>query len=138
MRETPLTAIRAARDIECLPDGSEISHGLKHALLVLATYYPYIWPSQTRLSADLKITRANVNKRLKALEDAGLISRLRRGRNRSTLYRLNLETIRACIASDTCTCIDSEPEPVSVATQEDQRREKEGQSSPDEDWLVGL
>jgi DNA-binding IscR family transcriptional regulator len=112
--------MRAARDIHCLPDGSPIPHGLKHALLVLASYYPNVWPSQHRLAADMGIDRRNVNRRLKTLENAGLIGRLYRGPNRSTLYRLDLQAIRACDASATYDCDGSVPVDVAAAPQEDQ------------------
>jgi DNA-binding transcriptional ArsR family regulator len=98
---------------------------------VLATYWPKIWPGQERLAADMNITRRNVNRRLRDLEDAGLIVRLQRG-NRSTLYRLDLRTIRDCVGSDTWDCDDSDLSTVTVATQE----EKEGEMKlPDEDEI---
>ena len=86
-----LTAVKAVRS---MPDGSPMPLGLKHTLLVLATYWPDIWPGQERLAVDLSVSRRNVNKRLRKLEDAGLIFRLRRGRNQSTVYRLKLGAIR--------------------------------------------
>lgn len=98
-RETPLTAIRACRHIERLPDGSKVPPGLAHTLLVLASYYPNIFPGQYRLAADLKVNRRNVNKRLRILADAGLIVRTRRGWL-STSYELNLSLIRRCVGSD--------------------------------------
>jgi DNA-binding transcriptional ArsR family regulator len=140
-RESPLTAIHAVRNIERLPDGSPIPSSLSHALLVLATYYPNIWPSQARLARDMNITPRNVQKRLKALEDAGLIERLHRGRHRSTLYRLDLAAIRRGVGSDVSEGVGSDAQWVSVATLEDQRRENEGAKvadswkDPDEDYL---
>lgn len=111
MAETPWSAVRAARSIKFMPDGTKLSHGLKHTLLVLATYYPNIWPSEARLADDLGITRGNVVKRLRALEDAGLIARQYRGRNTSTLYRLRLRTIRRGIASDALEVSPASQEP---------------------------
>ena len=137
-RETTLTAIHAVRNIERLPDGSPIPSSLSHALLVLATYYPKIWPSQARLARDMNITLRNVQKRLKALEDAGLIFRLHRGRHRSTLYRLDLNAIRRGVGSDGLEGVVSDAEWVSVATLEDQRRvnedEKAASTWEDMDW----
>jgi DNA-binding transcriptional ArsR family regulator len=137
-RETTLTAIHAVRNIERLPDGSPIPSSLSHALLVLATYYPKIWPSQARLARDMNITLRNVQKRLKALEDAGLIFRLHRGRHRSTLYRLDLKAIRRGVGSDGLEGVVSDAEWVSVATLEDQRRvnedEKAASTWEDMDW----
>jgi DNA-binding transcriptional ArsR family regulator len=137
-RETTLTAIHAVRNIERLPDGSPIPSSLSHALLALATYYPKIWPSQARLARDMNITLRNVQKRLKALEDAGLIFRLHRGRHRSTLYRLDLNAIRRGVGSDGLEGVVSDAEWVSVATLEDQRRvnedEKAASTWEDMDW----
>jgi DNA-binding transcriptional ArsR family regulator len=124
-RETPLTAIRAVKNIERLPDGAPIPSSLSHALLVLATYYPNIWPSQARLAVDMNITPRNVQKRLRALEDAGLIVRLHRGRQRSTVYRLDRRTIRRGVGSDVSVGVAAVAEWVSAATPEDQRRGNE-------------
>lgn len=66
---------------------------LSHALLVLATYWPNIWPSQERLARDMHTSKRNVNKRLDALEEAGLIVRLS-SRGRSTRYRLKLNAAK--------------------------------------------
>jgi hypothetical protein len=82
-----------------MPDGSKMPPGLAHTLLVLASYYPNIWPGQHRLADDLKIDRRSVNRRLRKLEDAGLIERYQRGAA-STLYRLNLSLIRKCWGCD--------------------------------------
>jgi biotin operon repressor len=93
-----LNAVLAVRS---MPDGSRCPHGLKHTLLVLATHYPNIYPGQARLAVELGITRANVNKRLAALEDAGLIARLRRGefpQQLTTLYRLKVAMVHKCAA----------------------------------------
>jgi biotin operon repressor len=111
----PLKVTRAVLDIQRMPDGSPIPSSLKHALIVLASYSPNIWPSQALLARDMSITRPNVNKRFRLLEDAGLITRRRRGR-RSTIYYLNLKLIRLCIGSD--------PFTVSVPIQEEQIRTK--------------
>jgi hypothetical protein len=93
--DTYMTVTRSVRDVQRLPDGSPIPSPLKHALLVLATYYPNIWPSQERLAGGMGIKRRGVNVRLRALEDAGLIVRHRRG-VRSTAYELDLNLIRLC------------------------------------------
>lgn len=84
--------------------------------------YPNIWPSQARLAADMKITPRNVQKRLRALEEAGVIVRLHRGRHRSTLYRLDLKAIRRGVGSDAFEGDASDAEWVSVATPGDQPR----------------
>jgi len=93
---------------------------------VLATYYPNIRPGQARLAVDLGVNRGNVNKRMRRLEDAGLISRVQRGRWRgqvSTLYRLKLAAIRAGAA-----------EPVSLATHKEQTFNGADQQSAD--WEI--
>jgi hypothetical protein len=92
---TPLRVIAIVRRARFLPDGRKMPSGLAHALLVLATYYPNIWPGQHRLAEDMCIDRSNVNRRLRKLEDAGLIERFQRG-EASTLYRLSLSLIRKC------------------------------------------
>jgi biotin operon repressor len=99
--ETTLTVINAARSARWMPDGSPMPTSLAHALLVLATYYPHIWPAQHRLADDMSVSRSNVNKRLRRLEDAGLITRFHRGRAISTVYRLNLRVVRKCGACPT-------------------------------------
>lgn len=86
-----------------MPDGSPIPPGLAHTLLVLATYWPNIWPSQSRLADDLNITRRQVNRRLLLLEDAGLILRRQRGQL-STRYVIDLDLIRRCDGSTTGGC----------------------------------
>jgi hypothetical protein len=48
----------------------------------------------------MSMNRRNLNKRLRALRDAGLIKRYRRGVC-STAYQLNLNLIRACVGSNT-------------------------------------
>jgi hypothetical protein len=106
-----LKVMRSVRDIQQLPDGSPIPSSLSHTLVILATYYPNIWPGQELLARDMNIHRRNVNRRLLALEDAGLIVRHRRGMD-STLYRLDLELIRRCDGSV--------PGPVAVASHEAQ------------------
>jgi DNA-binding MarR family transcriptional regulator len=90
------SVVAAVKAVRSLPDGSPATPSLKHTLLVLATYWPNIWPSQHRLAVDMGVNHGNVNKRLGKLEAAGLIYRLRRGRNVSTVYRLRLGTIRKC------------------------------------------
>ena len=93
MNDTTLTAINAARAIRSMPDGSKITPALAHTLLVLATYYPNIFPSQETLARDMSVSRRQVNRRLRPLEDARLIFRSRR-EGSSTVYRLNLGAIR--------------------------------------------
>lgn len=102
-----------------MPDGSPMPSGMGHALLALATYWPHIWPGQERLAGDMKISRRNVNRRLKALEDAGFIVRHRRG-TRSTAYQLNMRLIRLCDGSVTRLCDVSVPNAVTLAPQEEQ------------------
>jgi hypothetical protein len=51
-RETTLTAITAARSIQSLPDGRPIPKSAAHLVLVLATYFPKVFPCQARLAAD--------------------------------------------------------------------------------------
>jgi DNA-binding MarR family transcriptional regulator len=89
MTRSPLEAIRAAMAIDRLPDGRPMPSYLSHTLVVLATYWPNIWPGQERLAHDPHTSRRNLNKRLRQLEDAGLIVRLTRD-GRSTVYRLRL------------------------------------------------
>jgi hypothetical protein len=114
-----LKVMRDVRDIQQLPDGSPIPSSLKHALIVLAAYYPNVWPGQELLARDMSIHRRNVNRRLLALEDAGLIVRHRRGMD-STLYRLDLDLIRRCDGSVPRRCDGSVPGPVAVAPHEAQ------------------
>ena len=94
------SVLNAVKAVRSLPDGSPCPHGLKATLIVLATYWPQIFPGQERLAVDLCITRANVNKRLRRLEDAGLVVRVRpdKWEGTSTLYRLKLAKIRKCAA----------------------------------------
>jgi DNA-binding transcriptional MocR family regulator len=81
---SPLEAIRRAKAIAVPPH-------LSHALLVLATYYPNIWPGQERLAQDMHVSRATVNRRLRELEERGLIVRRKRRKGAmSTTYRLEL------------------------------------------------
>jgi hypothetical protein len=93
--DTYMTVTRAVRDMRRMPDGSPMTTSVKNALLILATYWPNIWPSQKRLAGDMSIKRRGVNVRLLALEDADLIVRHRRG-VRSTAYQLDLNLIRLC------------------------------------------
>lgn len=117
-----LNAVKAVRS---LPDGSPCPYGLKATLIVLATYWPNIFPGQERLAVDLCISRANVNKRMRRLEDAGLIVRVRpdRWEGVSTLYRLKLATIRKCAA-----------EPVSPATHYRQTNGTESDGAGEWEW----
>lgn len=87
------SAVDACRSIQRLPGGRRIPIELAHTLLVLATYWPNIYPGHERLAGDLKIKRRQVSNRLKALEDAGLVTRQRRT-GASTRYWLKLRTIR--------------------------------------------
>lgn len=97
---SPLEAIRAVLAIDRLPDGQPMPAHLSHALLVLATFWPNIWPSQERLAHDMHVSKSQVNRRLDALEDAGLIIRLvRSGGKQSTLYRLRLASYGRADAS---------------------------------------
>ncbi len=94
MPRSPLEAIRAVLAIDTLPDGRPMPAHLAHTLLVLATYWPDIWPSQERLAREMHCSRRNVNKRLRELEDAGLIVRLADDgapeSRRTTRYRIRL------------------------------------------------
>jgi DNA-binding transcriptional ArsR family regulator len=92
-RDDLLSVIKAVRAVQRMPDGSPMPPSLGHALVILATYYPHIWPSLDRLAADMKITRRGLTKRLAALEEAGLIRRHQRT-GTTTEYRLNLRAIR--------------------------------------------
>jgi hypothetical protein len=94
---------------------------------VLATYHPHIWLSQQRLAEDLKMSRRYVNELLLALERAAVIERIRRGRL-STVYRLNLETIRACsVPAEDSRCEPGTSDVVIGGSQEYQEEEiKEG------------
>lgn len=94
-RDTPLSVINAVRAIQTMPDGDEVPNTLKHVLLVLASYWPRIWPSQSRLVRDLHVSQRSLNRYLSTLEGAGLIARTRRGYT-STAYALNLPLIRDC------------------------------------------
>ena len=86
--------LRICRNAQRMPDGAPMPSELGHALIVLATYWPNIWPSQDTLARDMKISRRAVNYRLRRLEDAGLIVRTQRG-DASTRYSLCLRAIRA-------------------------------------------
>jgi biotin operon repressor len=101
------SVLNAVKAVRSMPDGSPCPHGLKATWIGLATYYPNIFPGQERLAVDLCITRSNVNKRMRRLEDSGLIVRVQPNKweGASTLYRLKLATIRKCAA-----------EPVSLPT----------------------
>ena len=90
-----LTAIRAVLAARQMPNGTPMPSHLKHTLLTLAVHAPNIWPGQHRLADEMCVTRDAVNKRLRRLEDAGLVTRIRRsGGSRSTLYFLNLGALR--------------------------------------------
>ena len=117
-RETTLTAIHAARSIRSLPDGSPIPSPLSHALIVLATYWPNIWPSQERLAEDMNVSRRSVNRRLRQLEAAGLIRRQQRT-DTSTRYWLKFAAIRNCSRAP---CDASVPIPVTPASHKVQVR----------------
>lgn len=88
MPRSPLEAIRAVLAIDTLPDGRPMPAHLSHALLVLATYWPHIRPTQDRLARDMKVNRRGVNKRLAELERAGVIARLPGSPGRATVYRI--------------------------------------------------
>lgn len=88
MTTSPLHAIRQAAQFD-LPDGKPMPAHLSHTLVILASHWPRIWPGQHQLAREMHVTRAQLNKRLKALEDAGMIWRIKRdGGKASTLYRV--------------------------------------------------
>jgi biotin operon repressor len=93
MPHTTLDAVDAAIAIDQLPDGSPIPTGLKHALMVLATYWPNIWPSVDRLARNMGIGERAAQKRLRELEQAGVITRQDRP-GRTSRYRLNLPALQ--------------------------------------------
>lgn len=80
--------LSACRGVDGIPSGA------KHALLVLASYWPHVFPSQSRLGQDMGVDRSNVNRRLKALTAAGLVVRHSGGPGRPTVYELQLDAIR--------------------------------------------
>lgn len=92
----PFEALRLCRSIKAMPDGTPIKPHLAHTLLVLATYYPNIWPGHDRLAADMKVSRRALVDRLAELEASGLIWRVRRGPWRSTVYGIRFGLIRRC------------------------------------------
>jgi hypothetical protein len=84
---SPLDAIRIARD-------ADVPSHLKHTLLVLASYHPNIFPSLRRLAGDMGIDKSAAARRLRLLEDEGLI-RTVKGTGRTTSLRvLQLDRLR--------------------------------------------
>jgi DNA-binding transcriptional MocR family regulator len=70
---SPLDAMRAARDwAECLP-----LH-LRSTWIILATFYPNIFPEQETIASLTSVSRATVTRRLAELERLGAISTERR------------------------------------------------------------
>src|SRR5262249_1099052 len=65
-------ALNAARELDLDPDA-------KHAALVLASYWPNVYPSVARLARDMGISERAVRLRLRKLTDAGLIESEHRG-----------------------------------------------------------
>jgi DNA-binding transcriptional MocR family regulator len=94
-RRGALGTVETVRDIRAMPDGTPVPPALRHTLIVLASFAPKVWPSQESLALALGVDRRTVNRRLKVLVDAGLISRTRRGW-KSTQYGLRLNLIRKC------------------------------------------
>lgn len=84
---SPLEAIRAAKEIDTLPNGQPMTMPLSHALVVLASYWPNIWPSQERLAREMHCSRRHVNRLLGELEESGMIVRLPAS-GRTTRYRI--------------------------------------------------
>lgn len=82
------------------PDGTAMQSGPKAALLTLATYYggpdKMIYPTHTQLSQAMCVDERSVRRRIKALEDGGLIHRTPGVQHRATVYRLNFNAIRGC------------------------------------------
>lgn len=86
--------LSACRNVTSIPAGP------KHALLVLASYWPHVFPSQARLGKDMGVDRSNVNRRLRALVDAGLVVRHPGGPGRPTVYVLQLDVIRGLVSDE--------------------------------------
>lgn len=82
MSLSPLEAMRAAMALDLPPH-------LSHTVLVLTTHWPYIWPSQRRLMAEMHVSHATLNRRLAELEQRGIIVRSQRD-YATTLYFLKL------------------------------------------------
>lgn len=92
-------ATTRCRDVEHAPDGSLLSATAKHALLVLASYYPTIRPPQARIAANMGVSRRTVNRALAELEAAGLIERKSGAQHYATHYVLKLAVIRKCLGA---------------------------------------
>lgn len=93
----PIYAVlNACRQVSRLPDGNPIPEGLKHTLLVLATHYPEIRPTQKQLAAEIGVHVRNVSRRMAELERHGLISRTPGRSHKATFYGLKLRAIREC------------------------------------------
>lgn len=116
-RETLRTVLGVVKAATRMPDGTPMPASLSHALLVLASYWPHIWPGQERLAADMCVSRRQLNRRLRLLEDAGLIVRHRRG-TLSTAYQLDLKRLRLCDAHVTSLCDADDRFAVSPTSQE--------------------
>lgn len=78
----------------CRDTDTTLSAGARHALLVLASYYPNIFPPQKRLAENMGASRSSVNRWLAELERAGLITRRRGGQHYATHYLLHPSLIR--------------------------------------------
>lgn len=97
---SPLDAIRLAKAVQRLPDGSKIPEGAKALLIVIATYYKAdgaIFATVERFAADLSIKTAATGRRLRVLVQGGLISRFQRD-GTSTITRLNFGVMWQCVA----------------------------------------
>lgn len=100
MSLSPLEAIRLAKAVQRLPDGSKIPEGAKSLLVIIATYHKPggdIFATVERFSADLSISTAATGRRLRLLARAGLISRFQRD-GTSTITRLNFGVMWQCVA----------------------------------------
>lgn len=75
------------------------------------------WPSQGRLAADLQMSRPNVNRAIRRLEEYGYLTRVGRSGRRTCAYFLLVPTERPtpAAASDTRSCITGDTQALSLS-----------------------
>lgn len=78
-----MRVIVRCRDIE-----DDLSSGARHALIVLASFYPTIRPTQPQLASRMGVSDRTVRRWLLELESAGLIVRKRGWQHHATVYGL--------------------------------------------------
>lgn len=81
--------------VKCRSVDADLSAGARHALIVLASYYPNIYPPLDRLVIEVGASRRSVIRWIGELESAGLITRKRGRRHYNTHYFLHPSLIQA-------------------------------------------